>query len=153
MVMLDFYTGSKWIGKPYFNAAGVFVAVLLTLCSCSSNQPAKVYSESEKKELRIQWTKDYIFCMCLKYSYGDSIYNQISKIDMSAPMLMDIANIYGNFRLLDKAAKEFVDSIPKTQIEDYGEKKPYISRCLDYRESQALDDYIRSMYSEGNWEL
>jgi hypothetical protein len=101
-----------------------------------------VNSTSSSDLQRIEWMKDYSFCKCLTYSFGDSLSNEIQKIDHSISTLTDIADIWGNFPELDSLAKSYSGSLPESQLLDYQGMKPYMFRCLEYRRSESLDSLI-----------
>jgi hypothetical protein len=97
---------------------------------------------------RVVWLKDYAFCRCLDYSFGDSIEANINKIDHSKSTLIDISEGWGVHNQIDSSARAYVASIPEPQILDYKSQKPYIASCLEFWRSEQLDLFIKDLLSQ-----
>jgi len=104
--------------------------------------------KNEKNTERIKWTKDYAFCRCLDYSLQSELDVNVKEIDHSIQTYMDIAQLYGIYMELDAFVLDFTQRIPEPIIEDLKGTKPYMTSCLEFRESKELDVLVKSLLKD-----
>lgn len=100
---------------------------------------------NEQEELRTIWLKDYAFCKCQLYGFGEELKSEIFDKDVSLSILADISDAWYLEEKMDSLVAAFVNTIPKPQILDYQGKKPITFKCLEFRRSKELDDFILSL--------
>ena len=86
--------------------------------------------------------KDYAFCRCFEYSIDEDLKKEIRKIDFSQAMLFDIADLGNIYKKIDSLALEESKKNQPVQIEDYGNRKPIIAKCLEFRRSKKLNSIL-----------
>lgn len=125
----------------------LFFGLTFVLIACAKKDDTNFNTDEAQ---RIEWIKDYAYCRCLTYSFGDSLSQEINAKDHSISTLIDIADLWSISEQLDISAQEYVNSIPDTQILDYEGQKPYMLRCLEYRRSQELSDLVNQLVKDNS---
>lgn len=116
-----------------------FLGIGLILISSCTN------SDSVQNEERIDWLKDYAFCKCQLYGFGEELRGEIFEKDISLSVLVDIADAWSLEEKMDSLVAEYVTKIPRSEILDHQGKKPITFKCLEFLRSNELDEFIQSV--------
>ena len=128
----------------------IFVLSILSLTSCFTiNRPiiftelSSTDLEKPKSHVKRELLKEYFLCVCITESFKDG---QISELDISQSMYFDILRYRPEaFQEVKNYAKEFVETLEPSPIEDLGNKKAIISSCIGKFKSKELNKFIKSL--------
>lgn len=110
-------------------------------CTSTKNSQDSSHLEPSKQQLR----KDFAFCKCLDYAFGEKITSEIKEVDFTKGMLFDIADLGGVYDQLDSIALDASNKITVSRISDYGDGKPIVFDCLQFYRSKELDAFVKSL--------
>ena len=113
-----------------------FISVLL-LNSCMTTN--KYYSSQANRDL----LQEYFLCCCLVHGFDNL---RLDTCDISPSIYFDIARYDPMaFHLIDSIAKNYVDHIDPSVIEDHHGKKSIIARSIYLYKSKSIKKIIKSM--------
>lgn len=117
--------------------------------------PARVLSLSEKELLsekdrklvnsleRLQYIKDYVFCLCLNHSLDEDTRRRVREVDASRGVLFDIGFVGPVAEKVDSLALAYTKRTIEGESADLGGKEAHILGCLEFIRSEELDTFIK----------
>lgn len=130
----------------------ILVLSILFVTNCSikiTNQPVRFGElhttdlEEAKPYVWRELLKEYFLCACITQGFKDK---QIGEDDISKAGYVDILRYSPEaFQEVENYAIRFIETIEPSPIEDLGNKKAIISKCIEKYKSKELDTFIKSM--------
>lgn len=116
-----------------------FTVLLIQSCSSEKRSSSNHSSVAYHREL----LKQYAYCRCVVSALPQ---DSAMQNDISLSVLSDISEYdLTKFSIIDTIATAHALTITKTEIGDYGERRPVLASCMQFYKSKYLDSVVRTL--------